>query len=270
MTGPAVVVGLGQLGGVFSHALLRAGYVVVPVLRGQDLGGAHAVGEPEMVVIAVGEGDLDRVLERVPVSLRDRVVLLQNELLPETWERAGLVAPTVAVVWFEKKRGIDVHVLRPTLLHGPHAGALERALSGLDISSRVLAGPEALTHALVCKNVYIWTTNIAGLAVGGTVGELIDQHRALALDVAHDAIAVQLAMAGRWLSASQRATLHQEMRDDFLAAAAADPAHKCMGRTAPARLARALQHAEALGVDVPALRRVEAAMGTDARRADPS
>jgi hypothetical protein len=33
-----------------------------------------------------------------------------------------------------------------------------------------------------------------------------------------------------------------------------DPDHACTGRSAPARLARALQHADAFGLNVPTLR----------------
>ncbi len=35
-----------------------------------------------------------------------------------------------------------------------------------------------------------------------------------------------------------------------------DPAHRCMGRSAPARLARALEHAEHLRLPVPTLRAI--------------
>jgi hypothetical protein len=33
-----------------------------------------------------------------------------------------------------------------------------------------------------------------------------------------------------------------------------DPGHGCTGRSAPARLARALQHADAFGLSIPTLR----------------
>jgi len=40
-----------------------------------------------------------------------------------------------------------------------------------------------------------------------------------------------------------------------------DPEHGCMGRSAPARLARAISIADEAGLDVPALRKIAAAQG---------
>ena len=45
----------------------------------------------------------------------------------------------------------------------------------------------------------------------------------------------------------------------MVAAFEGDPAHKCMGRSAPARLARALEHGDRLGLGLPTLRRIAAA-----------
>jgi len=39
-----------------------------------------------------------------------------------------------------------------------------------------------------------------------------------------------------------------------------DPDHGCMGRSAPARLARALQQADASGLEVPELRKISASL----------
>src|SRR5690606_32293999 len=111
-----VVVGLGQMGGTFAHGLLRTGHTVVPVTRGTDASAvAQEVPDPAIVLVAVAEADLDPVLSRLLGAWRDRVALLQNELLPGDWERHGLSDPTIAIVWFEKKKHTPVHVVLPTL-----------------------------------------------------------------------------------------------------------------------------------------------------------
>ena len=48
----------------------------------------------------------------MPESWRDRVGLVQNELLPPDWEVHGIVDPTVVAVWFMKKAGDRVHLVR--------------------------------------------------------------------------------------------------------------------------------------------------------------
>ena len=52
---------------------------------------------PYCVVVAVAEDALDQVLEEMPESWKrdGKLVLLQNELLPEKWERHKVQNPTV-------------------------------------------------------------------------------------------------------------------------------------------------------------------------------
>ena len=51
--------------------------------------------------------------------------------------------------------------------------------------------------------------------------------------------------------------------DAMVRAFEGDPAHKCMGRSAPARLKRALEHAAAHGLETPALKRIAQQTGND-------
>ena len=51
--------------------------------------------------------------------------------------------------------------------------------------------------------------------------------------------------------------------DAMVTAFEGDPAHKCMGRSAPARLKRALEHAAAHGLETPALKRIAQQTGND-------
>lgn len=244
-----VVWGLGEMGGVFAHAFLRLGRRVAPVTRQLDPASvARAIDDPELVLIAVGEGDLHHVLGQVPDAWRERLVLLQNELLPRDWERHGIERLTVASVWFEKKRTKPLHVVLPTIVAGPAASSVVDALAALDLPAEEVPEPRLLFE-LVKKNLYILTSNIAGLKVGGTVGELWTDHRALARDVAAEVLAIQAWLAGTALP-------EHELIDGLVGAFEADPGHGCTGRSAPARLARALDHADAAGLAVPTLRSI--------------
>lgn len=250
--GFVVIIGLGQLGRVFAGGFLRKGLTVVPVNRGDDMDAiAAGVPAPELALVAVAEPDLHPVLAALPGAWRDRVGLLQNELLPRDWERHGIAQPTVAIVWFEKKAGSDVKPLLPTPVHGPKAALIVEALGAIGIPARVIPDEAQRDYELVRKNLYILTTNVAGLEVGGSTGELWTRHRALAEAVGRDVLALQLALARRPLDP-------EALFRGFSEAVDADPHHLCRGRSAVARLQRALAEAERLGLEVPALRAIAA------------
>lgn len=255
MKDPIVLIGIGEMGGVFARGLLRAGHPVYPITRGMDM--AHeckAVPEPALVLLAVAEADLHPALERMPALWRERLGLLQNELLPRDWEAHGIVRPTVISVWFEKKPGQDVKVLLPSPVYGPHAGIIQSALDALGIANRRVEDEDALRYELVRKNLYILTTNIAGLVTGGTVRRLWDEHEALARRVAADVLDIQ-----DWLTGGHND--RERLIEGMLAAFEGDPDHKCTGRSAPARLARALALADEARLDVPTLREIAARQG---------
>jgi ketopantoate reductase len=245
---PVVIIGIGEMGGVFARGYLRAGHPVYPVTRKTNIEQlAQTLDKPEVVVIAVGEAELQPSLEKLPQAWRDRLLLLQNELLPGDY--AELPDPTVISVWFEKKPGQDAKVIIPSPAHGPRAAALEEALGSINIPVRVLKSAEEMEFELVVKNLYILTTNIAGLKTGGTVGELWADHRELARSVGNDVIDIQEALTG---NSYDREALFAAMVTAF----EGDPEHKCMGRSAPARLKRALAHAETHKLSVPALKQI--------------
>lgn len=243
-----VIIGLGQLGRVFAGGLLRAGCSVIPVNRGDDLFTvAHAHPDPALVLVAVAENDLHTVLAAMPGAWRPHVALIQNELLPRDWEKYRYVDPTVISVWFEKKKGTDAKPLIASPVAGPGAHLLCRALASIDLPCREVGLGDELLFELVRKNVYILTTNIAGLKTGGTVSQLWAQHEAFARQVANEVMDVQDALTG---IAHDREKLIAGMLEAF----DGDPDHGCTGRSAPARLARALAHADAFGLPVPTLR----------------
>jgi ketopantoate reductase len=246
-----VIIGLGQLGRVFAGGLLRAGCSIVPVNRGDDmraLAAAHPA--PQLLLVAVAEPDLHTVLEALPAVWESRAGLIQNELLPRDWLAHGIENPTVISVWFEKKKGTDAKPLIVSPVAGPAAALLVRALAAIDIPARQIDGGDELRFELVRKNVYILTTNIVGLRTGGTVSELWQQHQAFARQVAEEIMDIQ-----DWLSGVKHD--REKLIAGMLEAFAGDPQHGCTGRSAPARLARALQHADAAGLAVPTLRALQ-------------
>jgi hypothetical protein len=254
MLDPIIIIGIGEIGAVLARGLLRLGHPVYPVNRDMPLATAHTLNpEPQAVILAVGEADLQACLRDMPATWRDRLVLLQNELLPRDWEPHGLSHPTIMSVWFEKKKGQDSKPLLPSPVYGPHAGLIVKAMAKVDLPAREVADMNAMLWELVRKNVYILTTNIAGLVTGGTVEELWRDHESLAREVANEVIDLQEWLTGRTFD---RERLIQGMLEGF----AGDPAHKCMGRSAPARLARALELADRAKLAVPTLRRI--AQGT--------
>jgi len=257
MQSPVVIIGIGEVGGVFARGLLRSAHPVYPVTRLMDLQLAAAQFPPAaLVLVSVAEDDLAAVLDTMPAAWTDRLCLVQNELLPQDWRsRARIVRPTVVSVWFEKKPGADPRVLLPSPVYGPGAEIVRGALATLDIPVRILGTESALLFELVRKNLYILTSNIAGLVTGGTVSTLWAEHRELASAVAADVLAVQQALVDSPLDPDP-------LLAGMVEAFEADPQHRCTGRSAPARLARALDQAEAAGLDVPALRDVARRSGT--------
>jgi hypothetical protein len=236
---------MGQLGGVFGHGLLRLGHPVLPILRGDSISQIES-HDPELVLVAVAENDLDDVLRALPASMRARVALLQNELLPPDWERHGIIDPTVAVVWFEKKRGRAAHVIDATPVGGPHAGLLVRALEAVDLPAKTI-DVGALPLELVRKNLYILGANLAGLAVSGTTGELGREHREWTTSILEDVISIEEA---RLHVSLPREALIEAVFVDF----ERDPNHATKGRSAPERLTRAIARADEKGLAIAAIR----------------
>jgi len=246
---PVVVIGMGEMGSVFARGFLRSGHPVYPVTR--DVGIvelANHLADPLLVLVAVGEAALQDVLKTIPSAWTDRLVLLQNELLPRDW--SDYPESTVISVWFEKKKGQDSKVILPSPAFGKMAQALKEAMGTIDIPVRVLENDEQLLFELVVKNLYILTSNIAGLKTGGTVGELWSEHKDIASAVVEDVISLHQALTGESFD-------KQALIDAMVVAFNGDPEHKCMGRSAPARLERALKLGQELGIDLPALEKIQ-------------
>jgi len=246
---PVVIIGMGEMAGVFARGFLRSGYPVTPVTREMDMQAiANQISDPELVLVAVAEADVQNVLSRIPDTWKHCLVLLQNELLPIDWTQHQL-NPTVISVWFEKKKGQDYKVLIASPVYGEKAALLVKILASIDIAARELGSADALLFELVVKNVYILTTNIVGLKVGGTVSELWEKHAPLANAVANEIIQLQSKLSGQSFDSEQ-------LIKAMLVAFEGDPNHNCMGRSAPVRLQRALQLAKQFNLKLPVLNEI--------------
>ena len=253
MRKPVVIVGIGEMAGVFARGFLRTGHPVYPITREMNIQAeADNLPDPACVLVAVAEKDLHSTLAKIPNQWHDKLILLQNELLPRDWQAYPFTNPTVISVWFEKKKGQDAKVLIPSPVFGPHADILKQALSSLDIPCQIVDNDDEMQYELVRKNVYILTTNIAGLETGGTVSELWQNHEALARSVANDVMDIQQTLV------NDDNLPRKRLIEGMLEAFEGDPAHKCMGRSAPARLQRALQQADDAGLATPKLKQIAA------------
>lgn len=255
MRASVVIIGLGEIGSVLARAYLKSGTTVIPAIRETDLAElAQSCPTPEAVIVAVGESDLQQTLQTIPDVWRDRLVLIQNELLPRDWAPHQLINPTIMSVWFEKKPGQEVKVVVPSIAYGPTASKLREALDTLQIPMTCLNSEGELLFELVRKNLYILTSNIAGLQSGGNVNELWHQHRALAESVADDVLNLQFQLCSENLDKSALIAA-------MVTAFEGDPAHGCTGRSAPARLARARELAGQFKLHVPTLNAIQVKPG---------
>jgi hypothetical protein len=249
MKNPIVIVGMGQLGGVFARGFLSIGHPVYPILRSTQLIEAiKEYPEPVLLLLAVGKKDLHPLLSEMPAHLHDRVGLLQNELLPRDWEKFR-IHPTVSVVWFEKKHRRPVSPLIPTPIYGPHSNLVAEALKSLEIPIRILDDKQELLYQLVLKNIHILTTNIAGLVGADTLGGLLHHHPKLVRAVFLDVFEIQEKSINKKLDPEQ---LWKDMQEIFKA----HPEHGSRGRSASERLQRALGQADDYGLSVPQLRSI--------------
>ncbi len=253
MQNPVIVIGIGEMASVFTRALLRYGYPVYPVNRETDMQVlAQHIPEPSLVLVGVGENVLHPVLDKIPTAWLNQLALLQNELLPRDWQRLNLPQPpTVISVWFEKKKGMDYKVLVPSPVYGPHASLLINALASLNIPAWELVSEKNLEFELVRKNVYILTTNITGLVIqhfsAETVKEMWVDYQDLAQEVAYDVIDIQEWLTGHRFD-------RKKLIKGMVVAIEGDPQHKCMGRSAPVRLSRAIEQADEARLSVTRLR----------------
>lgn len=248
---PIIVIGLGEMGSVFARAILKLGHPVFPVSRNTDINQlAETIPTPEMVLVSVGENDLQECLKKIPSAWNNSIALLQNELLPRDWKPYNFINPTIISVWFEKKKGQDSKVLIPSPCFGPKSSILVNALATLDIPAIEVSSAEEMEEELLIKNVYILTTNISGLITKGNVEDLWDNHNELALQVANEVMDIQATLVAHELD-------RNKLIKGLKAGIDGDLAHMCMGRSAPGRLIRAIEKADIEKLDIKKLREIK-------------
>ena len=254
MKNSVIVIGLGEMGSVFARSILKLGHPVYPASRKTDLDElAKSIPNPAMVLISVGENDLQACLDKLPDVWNNSIALLQNELLPRDWESHDFKEPTVISVWFEKKKGQDSKVLIPSTCFGPKASLLVDALATLDIPACEVSSAEKMEEELLIKNVYILTTNISGLITKGNVEDLWDNHNELAIEVANEVMDIQATLVGHDLE-------RENLIKGFKTGIDGDLEHMCMGRSAPGRLDRAIKQAETAGIEVKKLKEIQSSL----------
>jgi hypothetical protein len=157
---------------------------------------------------------------------------------------------------------MDSKVLISSPAFGPKAQTLADSLALIDIPAHVVANKDELLFELVLKNLYILTTNIAGLAIhssplggmaiesGANVNDLRNNHLQLMREVSIDILKLQTALTGKNFDDE---ALEQGMIEAF----EGDLEHGCMGRSAPARLNRALQLAQEFNLEVSTLQKIK-------------
>ena len=137
--------------------------------------------------------------------------------------------------------------------HGPKAQILTESLALIDIPAHTVANEDELLFELVLKNLYILTTNIAGLAIepGSNVDDLRNNHIDLMRKVSADVLKLQESLTGKIFSESA-------LEKGMIKAFEGDLEHGCMGRSASARLNRALVLANEYNLETPTLKQINA------------
>ena len=247
MKKPIVIIGIGELAAVFSQGLLRCGYPVYPIIRSMDLAEEYKqIPSPELVLIMVQESELHALLRKLPEDWRQKVGLVQNELLPRDWLSHRIKEPTVTIVWFEKKKQQLLSNILYSPSFGPKAEIISQALQAVEIPAPILENEEQLLYELLRKALYILTVNIAGLVDNCTVGDLWNKNQSLAKEIAGEVILVQEKMTGKQLPYERLINGMAEGINDC-------PHRHCLGRSAMSRLERILAYAQEANIKTPKL-----------------
>lgn len=246
-----VVYGLGELGQLYGAAALRAGYRVTPITRDVEPELAlHGLPADVPILVAVGESALDDVLTGLGKARGDAVILLQNELFPSVWRKHD-IEPTVLVPWLLKKRGSPLLVARKTPVYGVHAELVHSLHRALSLPCEELSHEHALYQALVEKYAFILTINALGLLRDRTLGLWLqeDPSRVAALARETAQLGAVLCESEVDLPRCERAVVEGMRALHSISA---------RGRSAEARVARAVSEGQRIGLELPELARAEA------------
>jgi hypothetical protein len=245
-----VIYGLGELGQLYGAAALRAGLRVTPITRAVDPQAVlRAFPDDVPVLVAVGESALDGVLATLGKARGAATILLQNELFPSAWQRHE-IAPTVLVPWLLKKRGVPVSVARATPVRGPQSELVCELHRALELPVVALDSEPALHQALIEKYTFILTVNTLGLLRDRTLGLWLQEDPLRVRSVALEAAQLGAVLCEQQVDLEACVGVVTEA---MLALASIG----ARGRTAEARVRRALEHGEQIGLELPELRHAE-------------
>jgi hypothetical protein len=241
-----VVMGLGELGQFFAGGALKAGIRVTPVTRAcapSSILAGFATHQP--ILVATGEADLPTALAALPVAHRSQLILLQNELFPSQWQDLT-ERPTIMIPWLLKKRGEPLLVARATPVYGPQSALVIELHQALGVDAVQLANEAELAQAIVDKYAFILTVNALGLLRDETLGEWLVRDPSRIDALAREGAALGQRLVGRAVDPE-----HTEL--EVRRGLAGMGGMRARGRSARSRVARALGHAQELGVRAPQL-----------------
>jgi len=196
------------------------------------------------LLVAVGEDALDGVLATLGPRL-EQAIFLQNELFPAQWRAHGQT-PTVLVPWLLKKRGSALSIARPSPVYGKHAALVDTLHQALAIPSQVLGDEPALLQAIVEKYAFILTINALGLLRDRTLATWLQEDPLRVRALADEASTLGARLADTEVDLIRSAQAVSE-------AMRALGTMSARGRTAQARVQRALAHGARLGITLPSL-----------------
>ncbi len=244
-----VVWGVGELGAMFARGELCCGNTVVPVTRSTPLNTlAEHSCDPARVWMTMGVEDLWKALPSVPLHWRQRLVLVQNELLPPLWEFRRIEDPTVVSVWFEKKPRTPLREVGSSEVYGPLSEGVCDVFEMLSLPVTRLQGRDQLLRSLLVKNAYILVTNLVGMGTELTVEQLFSERGPLCRAVFGEVMKVQQHLLGE---NPKDVPSPEDVWSACLGRLQSCPDRKAAGRSARERCLRILETAKELDIEVP-------------------
>lgn len=254
---PIIVIGMGELGSLFSNGFLRLGIPIIPILRSDNIKDFETI-TPILVLIAIDIKDLNTVLKEIPKSWWSLIVLMQNELLPGNWNHLNIPFPSIIVVWLEKKnQNLNIRSFSKEIVYSPNkelGDLIECCLNKLNIPTLRVATEEEILIEMVQKNLFNLTMNVMGLYLGknSTFNEILDdKNYEIRNLVAKECLSLQQSqLKNIKLSENEMITKMWNFMS-FV------PEMKCQGRYAKARLDRAILTAKKYNIEVTQLEKIK-------------
>jgi ketopantoate reductase len=169
-----VIVGAGRVGTALRTRARARGLDVRLVDRAS---GWEAVDGPsgQPILVTVRNADLPAVAARVPSRRRDDLVLVQNGAIREQVAELGLQGATRGLLYlWAARRDEDVVAARWSPFTGPHAEAVERWFTAIDLPAEAVHPLRFVVYE-VEKLLWLVVCGWLGKAHDATVGELAER-----------------------------------------------------------------------------------------------